>query len=101
MNALQEKILDVFEIEVDSSKISEEEANEMARALARLIPDDAKQLAARLMIYFCEPNTLLPYASSGDHLIFFLDGSPRSGDGDESVLNDMSEDALRVFSVDE
>ena len=79
----------------------EDEINEMARALSRLVDNDAKLLAARLMIYFCDDNKPIPSSSNADHLIFYLDGGFQSGDAYDKNIGPSVLKTLGSFSETE
>jgi hypothetical protein len=91
------KIAEEFHIQ-QLVRLSSLELAEMSAAIPRLHDNDAKLVAARLMIHLAESDDLLPPSSNADHLIYFLDGGYYGrGDADQT-LNRMTRRLFESFT---
>jgi hypothetical protein len=95
---IQHKIEETFEIK--PSVYTSTDVEEMIDALPRLVTRDAKKTLGKLMLYFAdEKDSLLPYTSSGDRVIFFLDGNCLGVNDPQSIF--ITKNILCDFSSSE
>ncbi len=104
MHQLKQKIAHVFGLTDAQAlgRLRDDEVDEMSRALPRVRAEDAKPLLAQLMMHYTEKGPLIPFSSSADSIIFFLDGSvSESTSLADPALANIVEGTLRNFSEQE
>jgi hypothetical protein len=89
-----------FNVHLDT-RLTPKEVEEMASAIPRVQDNDAKRLAAILMIHFSQEKGVLPPSSNADHLIFFLDGGAHNLPDADPYLRNMTRDLFESYTPDQ